>query len=317
MHKIALALLLAVCAAAPAAADDTAGVPTGGLVFSPPVTVSQATLRITPAGIAVEYRVKPAGTAPVETRMSFTGPRIPMDYAFSGLDVPFDRAGGPNVLAASVTAGGKPLKTTLASRAFVDGADVSAPLEALKLPFGDPGDRLLGAVGALSAPERDVLAKAKLIEPDGCGATPEPCPLWVAETVMSWTAALDPTRETVIRLGYVPWTTMLFLDTGEPLIGGAEARFPKDKAGLARFCIDDGGWRGLKKRGPQALVSGVDVALDPSTPIGELRLVVDKGDPKAMVSLCANGIKKTAPTVFETVVKTTGPLPTFSVLYAP
>ena len=182
MRNVARALLLAVtvAVASPASADDTAGVSTGGLVFSPQVTVSQATLRVTPTAISVEYRVKPSGTAPVETRMSFTGPRIQMDYAFSGLDVPFDRAGGPNVLAAAVTVDGKPVKTVLTPRAFVDGADVTAPLEALKLPLGDPGDRLLEAVAALSAPERDVLVKAKLVDPEGCGATPEPCPLWTA-----------------------------------------------------------------------------------------------------------------------------------------
>lgn len=36
-----------------------------------------------------------------------------------------------------------------------------------------------------------------------------------------------------------------------------------------------------------------------SGPIGEFRLVIDKEDPKALVSLCINGIRKIGPTRFE------------------
>ena len=34
-------------------------------------------------------------------------------------------------------------------------------------------------------------------------------------------------------------------------------------------------------------------------PIGDFRLVVDKGDPKTLVSFCGDGVKKTGPTRFE------------------
>ena len=36
-----------------------------------------------------------------------------------------------------------------------------------------------------------------------------------------------------------------------------------------------------------------------SGPIGDFRLTVDKGEPDSLVSFCADGVKKIAPTVFE------------------
>ena len=37
-------------------------------------------------------------------------------------------------------------------------------------------------------------------------------------------------------------------------------------------------------------------------PIGRFHLTIDKGDPKGILSLCWNGLKKTGPTVFESTL---------------
>lgn len=39
-------------------------------------------------------------------------------------------------------------------------------------------------------------------------------------------------------------------------------------------------------------------------PIGRFTLTLDKGDPKNVISLCADGVKKTGPTTFVASIKT-------------
>ena len=89
-----------------------------------------------------------------------------------------------------------------------------------------------------------------------------------------------------------------------------------------RYCIDDGFMAGLKKAidGKSylferwidyVLVTGGNWA---GGRIGDFRLVVDKGDPKALVSFCANGVKKISPTQFEVRKKDFKPIRDLNIL---
>jgi hypothetical protein len=110
-----------------------------------------------------------------------------------------------------------------------------------------------------------------------------------------WTQKFPAGRTIVVEHTYKPalWQTF------------APKPSPED---TARYCIDAGGRKAIDEiaRADRVKVyfhNGLNYILKTarnwSGPIGDFHLTIDKGDAKNVLSLCVDGIKKTAPTRFE------------------
>ena len=110
-----------------------------------------------------------------------------------------------------------------------------------------------------------------------------------------WTQKFPAGRTIVVEHSYKPALWQSFAPKPEP-------------EDTARFCIDAAGRKALDEiartdRVKVYFANGLNYILKTarnwSGPIGDFHLTIDKGDPKNVLSLCIDGIKKTAPTRFE------------------
>ena len=141
---------------------------------------------------------------------------------------------------------------------------------------------------------------------DGKGAKKHLIPLWTVQDRYYWTQTFPAGRDLKIEHGYIPGagasvTTNFAV---KALRETEEGRLAK-----ARYCPDAAFFAAIDKRigAPDrdpglpdwrvdyVLTTGANWAM----PIGDFRLVVDKGRPSNLVSFCATGVRKISPTQFE------------------
>ena len=111
-----------------------------------------------------------------------------------------------------------------------------------------------------------------------------------------WTQRFPAGKEVVVEHSY------------RPALWQSYAPMPPLPALVKKFCIDGGtekAMAAIARSDEQKLfyVSELNYILKTarnwSGPIGDFRLILDKGDPKSVISLCVDGVKKTGPTRFE------------------
>jgi hypothetical protein len=206
---------------------------------------------------------------------------------------------------------GRPVAMAVEYRAFRNGTDQTALLAGLRLPimYGAGGiAELERALSALPKDDRDRLVALDLAE-----AVDEPAegrlitPMWTVRETRYWEQIFPAGRDLDVEHSYRPGTgqtTATGLAHPEYLQG--EGRH----AMIDRYCIDDAFLaavnRGTRQAGgDQPAYSEQWVSYILSTganwrsPIGDFRLVVDKGDPSHLVSFCGEGVRKIGPTSFE------------------
>ena len=133
--------------------------------------------------------------------------------------------------------------------------------------------------------------------------TLELMPLWTLKTTHYWTQVFPAGRELDVRHQYTPATGgssgSVF---GDPMMAGSEHHDEQ----ATRYCTDDAfhaGARRLRSRGLYLSETWVDYILTTGAnwaePIGDFRLVVDKGSSRNLVSFCGEGVRKISPTRFE------------------
>lgn len=303
--KFAAALAAALCLAAPARANDSmAAIAIGGLTLqkSDAVEMRSEDLFLSKEKVSVDYVFLNTSAADVETLVAFPLPDIE-----NGVEVPVpDYA---KDLAFRTTVDGAPVALTLVQRALFKGTDVTDRLAALGLEAAPVHDRFDPAVNRLAPDARAKLIADGLIEEEGSDGRQT---LWTAH----WTTRTTVTRTQVFPAG----REVKVSHTYRPLAGGSvgglfEPRFRKDPefaaevaARRATYCVDDDFLRAFDaaaKKEPKAIRSEVWLGYVLTSganwkgPIRDFRLVVDKGDSKNLVSFCATGVKKIAPTRFE------------------
>ncbi|MCE1234899.1 MAG: DUF4424 domain-containing protein [Hyphomicrobiales bacterium] len=311
---------LALWLATPALANDsTAEIAIGGLSLtkSDVIVMQSEDLFVSEAKVSVDYVFLNASSADVETLVAFPLPDIE-----NGVEAPVpDYA---KDLAFRTTVDGKPVELALVQRAIFKGADVTERLAALGLEAAPVYDRFDPAVNRLAPDVRQKLVADGLIEEEGSDGKQT---LWTAH----WTTRTTVTRTQVFPAGRPVKVSHVY----KPLAGGSvggmlEKRFRTDPeyaaeahARQTRYCLDADFLRAfdaLARKDPHAirtetwlgyvLTSGANW----KGPIRDFRLVVDKGDPKNLVSFCATGVKKIAPTRFEVRYKDFTPKQDLNVL---
>jgi hypothetical protein len=307
-----LAVGLTAIAGAASGNDSTAELAAGGLVLtkSPAIEMKSEDLFISAKQVQVRYRFANTSKADVTVTVAFPMPDITTQGVDDTISIPTQDP--KNILGFATLVDGKPVAAQVEQKAVKDGVDRTAYLTSLGIPLAPHLESTNAVLDRLPQATRDALVAKHLAIIDEYGTDADK-PLqkhweatWTLKTTYYWRQTFPAGREIAVEHSYTP-------SVGESA-GTAwgspdfrkEADYPKRRA---HYCVDDGFLATVeksKKPGEQyaslteqrieyILSSGANW----KAPIGDFRMVVDKGDPANIVSFCGAGVRKIAPTQFE------------------
>lgn len=309
--KISVAAAACLVFAAPAAANDsTAELAMGGLQFTRTDAIEMVSedLYLSRREVRVRYVFRNRTARDVTTRVAFPLPAIGPEFSEAPVDIPDPSS--PNFVRFRTSVDGRPVPLEVEARALLDGADVTARVSAAGLPLMMLDPAFDAAAGRMNEAALADLARAGLIEYEPAtpgGARAFVRPLWTLTTAFHRMQTFPAGRDVIVEHSYAPIVggsvqTMLL----SPYAGADDP----ERARLVRdYCVDDAFMRGARamarrvggqERVQQASMSYVlTTGANWAGPIGRFHLTIDKGEPDALVSLCAPDIRRTAPTRFE------------------
>lgn len=321
---LVLAGALALLPAAASRANDTSVVlGAGGLVptKSDAVAMEDEDLYIGAREIRVRYRFRNTGPRDVTTTVAFPLPPVPLDRMYSSpVEWPAEKA--PNFLNFSVTVDGRAVPFETEVRAVQGERDITSDLRRLKVPVVATDGLIYEALGRLPAATRRALIDGGMAE--AIDET-EMMPHWTVQTSFYWTQVFPAGRPVQIEHRYQPVVGSTWVTFGGPERAGKLTAYaprrvlgPDDSEGRAEegrdvYCIDPGTEKAIvrlaTKNKPPARDAAVAVyaqvieyiltsAATWHGPIGHFRLTLDKGDPKNVLSVCLNGLRRSGDTTF-------------------
>lgn len=316
MKRHAFLAAAAALVALPALANDsTAELAAGGLVLKTTDSIEMRSedLYISQKEVVVKYRFQNTSAAPVSTIVAFPMPDIGGQGFFeSDNGLPSDDA--TNLLQFHTTVDGKPVKAQVEQKALVEGVDRTAWLKAHKIPLAAHRPEARDALDRLSAADKaeaERLGLAWVNEYDaGKGWEKHWEPAWVLKTTFYWTQVFPAGQIVNVEHRYIPAVG----GSVDTIVGMSAPDNPEFQASInaerKRYCVDQSFLAALARKKPAAegTMSGytekrigyvLKTGANWAKPIGEFRLVVDKGAPDNLVSFCATGVAKIAPTRFE------------------
>lgn len=288
--------------------DSEMAVGVGGLTFKHNAAISMDSedLFISPEQVVVKYRFTNRSKAAVQTQVAFPMPLIALD------DVT-EREGGWHDWADfyfTTHVNGTPIELTRHNRALKDGRDVTARLDRLNLPYHSK-DGIGAALDALSAAEQDQLISEGLVQRTRTNEGNSFRTLWKVQTNFVREQVFPAGQTISVEHRYRPLV-------GGSIAGGLEPGARKGKEGTAKYYRDtyctnadfisgfDRIHAARKKADPELLTHTeqwlqyiLKTGANWQGPIRDFRLVVDKGDPRSLVSFCMDGVRKISPTRFE------------------
>lgn len=304
LNRSAAALLAAFTLAAPAAANDTvATMGAGGLVFqrTDGIEMRSEDLYVSAREIRVRYRFFNRTDRDIATLVAFPMPDLP--GGIEG-DVALEE---PLQMPFTTTVNGRRVSTNIEQKAVLNGVDHSDMIRGLGLQLSPRSEATRQALLTLPQPQIEMLIEMGMIEDrswtDAGVRRPEYMPLWTLKTTHYWTQVFPAGRELDVRHRYTPAVGgsagSVF---GDPDM--AESEHHNQEA--TQYCTDDAfqaGARRMRSRGLYLSETWIDYILTTGAnwaePIGEFRLVVDKGSSRNLVSFCGEGVRKISSTRFE------------------
>jgi hypothetical protein len=302
----------ALLAATPASANDGyAGLGAGGLEFgkSDSIEMLSEDLYLSRSRVSVDYVFRGAKDEAVV--IAFQLPPLAPGDAETGMALPqaVREAQAMNYLDFTATVNGKAVKLQedvsyhlpnpeepyLWGLAALErpGKDVTARMRSLGAPESYDLDSIRAWYSALPAKDRKTLLQEGVFLSGETG----PAPNYLVSVRYYWEQLFKAGQDLKIHHDYTPVT-------------GGSVYYVSDEM-IADFCIDAGTRKAMDKVAATAMAdnSGLYVLLADleyvlrtantwKGSIGRFRMTLDKEDPKAIVSLCADGLKKTSPTTF-------------------
>ena len=305
----ALAALAALVPLAGLAANDsTAEHGAGGLVLkqSREIDMVSEDLYVSAERVRVRYVFRNRAPRDVSVTVAFPMP---------DRDLAEDRYGDsayPGDFATRVD--GRPVAMQVERRAVLGGADHSALLRRLGVPLApdDEGTgRIVAALEALPGAELARLRALRLIEVDefdgGQGWRREPVPAWTVRETWHWEQVFPTGHDLRVEHEYAPGTG------GSVDVALARAEYRNSDEGRreqAEYCTDRSFLAALDRAAIEAPRRGHGISEQRlryilttggnwRSPIGDFRLVVDKGRAENLVSFCGSGLRRISPTQFE------------------
>ncbi|MBU1307723.1 MAG: DUF4424 domain-containing protein [Alphaproteobacteria bacterium] len=310
-----MAVVLA--AVLPAAANDTSAVlTTGGLEFvtNTDIAMQSEELFISKDQIKVVYQFRNDSTADQSILIAFPMPDIVPDFYSP---VAFPTGPDDNLFEFKTTFDGKPVSAILHEYAFSHGVDRTDVLKEMGLPTVPISQAAQSAVEGLAPDSQAQLLHLGMITPDeyddGQGMMKHYYPGWTYKATYTWEATFPAGKTVEVVHTYKPSVggTAGISFLSEPSDGYDPAR---DYA--TKYCTDASFLKAVrgKLKNPEEtwsapyteswisyiLTTGGNWA---GNGIENFRLVVDKGDPKNLLSFCGTDVKKIGPTTFEMVQK--------------
>lgn len=305
----ACAMLVAVGLAGAARANDTLAVlGAGGLEIarSDHIAMLSEDLYLSAAEIRVRYAFRNDSDRDITATVAFPLPELDQGPAVN-VDLPVP--GRQNFVDFKVTVDGREVQPILEERAIgPDGADVTARLAKAGVPLNANLPGWQEKVRALPDEAWRELVRAGLFAagPDEPRSADEAFPTWRYKATFHWEQTFPAGAAIQVDHRY------------RPVVGAT--LFYEDRqlaTQYAAYCLDAPGRAGasrLLKQAKAARPAGErDAVVLPARevsyvlttganwkgPIGDFHLTIDKGDPKAVLSLCLSGLQKTGPTTFE------------------
>lgn len=306
MRALAILFAFALAGASARANDSTAELGVGGLVLTRTADVEMLSedLYVSLDEVRVRYRFRNRTRADVATVVAFPIPPMEGGEEFFYYTLPVEDP--KNFLGFSVSVDGRPVTPAVEQRALAADLDRTDLLTSLGVPVSLVGEAARKALDALPAARKAELVRLGLAYPeeDFATKTTRMVPAWSMKTTFWWEQTFPAGRDTVVEHRYRPivgQTAGLGFDPRKP--AGAKDRVERhcmDKAFLDAVAKLDADAR---RRNGAAVESRVSYVLTTGAnwagPIGDFRLVVDKGRPDRLVSFCGEGVRRISPTQFE------------------
>jgi hypothetical protein len=306
-RHLLLAASLAALASAALANDSTATTGAGGLVLRQTADIDMVSedLFVSVEQIRVHYVFRNRAPHDVNVTVAFPMPDRDLS-AMRESDV-----GYPSDFHTQVA--GRPVAATLERHIVARGQDRTALLQGLHIPLAPAADgtgNIVAALTALPAAQKAELRRLGLVDVDeydqGHGMEQHVVPMWTVRDTWFWQQDFPAGRDLIVDHRYRPGagssagTPLAFHDFRNSADGRAEAAF---------YCADAEFLASLDRR-TRAAGEGaefgdyrVDYILTTGanwrSPIGDFRLVVDKGDARNLLSFCETGVRRISPTQFE------------------
>jgi hypothetical protein len=306
--------------------DSTAQLATGGLIFvhNDKVELRSEDLFISAGEVRVRYRFFNKTDRDVRVLVAFPMPEIKAEQEVA---IALPSEDPVNALDFSTFVNGKRVETQVEQRVMAAGIDRTRYLHDLGIPLAP---HLGSTNAALERLPRNVwedlirLGLAEIEEYDiGKGMQQHLAARWALRTTFYWEQTFPAGAETVIEHRYRPSVG----ETAGTGFGSKEAEKEEWFAEYSRkYCIEKSFLNAVARAraeskgdfGAPFTEERIDYILKTganwSGPIGEFRLVVDKGHPDNLVSFCGQGVKKISPTQFEMVKRDYRPEGNLSVL---
>lgn len=303
---VLIALALAgIAGSAPVRANDSAAVSAaGGLVLRQERNIDMLSedLFISAEEVRVRYVFRNRSNRPIRTIVAFPLPdRNLMEHGDG------DR-GWPRDFRTQVD--GRPIRMQVEHRAFVGNVEHTALLRQLGVPIdgAEQYSQAITIIERLPAAQQRRLESLRLIEGFNDGGTRRFQPLWTIRETWYWTQTFPPGRNITVAHRYAPGaggTVTSALVTEEFRQGEQMQEMRR------RYCIDDAFLAGVDRMrarlrsgelvnvGEEWLGYILTTAGNWRSPIGDFRVVIDKGRPQNLVSFCGSGVRQISPTQFE------------------
>ncbi|MDK4743658.1 DUF4424 domain-containing protein [Rhizobium sp. CNPSo 3464] len=304
--------------------DSSATLGTGGLVLqkTDKIALVSEDLYLSPKGIRISYRFRNLTNADYATTIAFPMPAFPGGGSNSTTVVP-DPA-SDNFMKFKTVVDGQSVPSKLEQRAFLvaDGQpdkEITDKLKALHISLVPTAEATEATISHLSNAQRKELVDAGIFDAGEGDYTGQPATLYPLWTLRSkyWRPQIFPKgKDMIVEQSYVPVVgSQSTLSLGSPDMDSDQLKHYRDT-----FCTDETflkAARSLHKKLDDAnptvqafeqylsyvITSGGNWA----GPIADFKLIVDKGDPKTLVSFCGDGVKKISPTQFELDIKNYAP----------
>jgi len=299
-------LALALCAlAAPALANDSvAETAAGGLVLVPNDAIDMVSedLYVSRLQVRVRYVFRNRTRAPVRVTVAFPMPDQELAEDEDG------EVAWPSNFETRVA--GRAVPMQVERRAMLNGVDHTALLTRLGIPIeGRGGDHIWSALSNLSTADQDRLERLGLVQLfNDPGLTRRSVqPRWTIKETWHWVQTFPPGQNLVVEHRYQPG---LGGTVGTGLASPNVRESDYEREVIARYCVDDDLLATIQRRAARNQDHWVNLAEDWlsyilvtganwRSPIGDFRLVVDKGEPSTLVSFCGEGVRRISPTQFE------------------
>jgi len=308
-RRIAVIAALAGLAAVQAAYgnDSSAEKAAGGLVLrqSRDIDMVSEDLFVSAGQVRVHYVFRNRSAGPVTTIVAFPMPDRDLMYEMeSEVSYPADFR---------TLVEGRPVQMAVERRAMVRGADRGAELARLHVPIapgrGQRANDVAEIIARLPRAEKARLARLGLIDAQSFSA-PEGqiVPSWTVRETWYWRQTFPAGRALNVAHSYTPGVGGT---AGVPLASLDYRNGENGRREQAEYCTDPEFLAAIDRMSRRAERDQANYPMEQRiryilttggnwrAPIGDFRLVVDKGSPNAIVSFCGQGVRRISPTQFE------------------